>query len=88
MLKRLMLVIFAVTCLFPVVAVAEDAPRVVVLPFRIHSQEDLSRLQSESPAAIENHLRKQGVGVLKPDALPDTPAAADCWPCWRCFWPS
>lgn len=46
------------------VAFAQQSVRVVILPFDIHAQQDLSYLQKEIPQAIKTQLEQAGANVL------------------------
>ena len=65
MLKRAWL-IFILLCAFirTDAALAQQTVRVIILPFRIYAQEDLSYLQKEIPQAIKTQLEQEGAKVL------------------------
>ncbi|MBW2487510.1 MAG: hypothetical protein JRE72_08815, partial [Deltaproteobacteria bacterium] len=63
------LVIIASPGIFPQTAHAEQPPSVVILPFEIFSQDDLSYLQSEIPAALKNSLEQAGARILLIDPI-------------------
>jgi outer membrane protein insertion porin family len=63
------LIIFAVMALSPQIEAAQKPPGVVILPFEIFSEKDLSYLQSEIPAALKKSLEKAGARVLLLDPL-------------------
>ncbi|MBW2433620.1 MAG: outer membrane protein assembly factor BamA, partial [Deltaproteobacteria bacterium] len=63
------LVIIASPGIFPQTAHAEQPPSVVILPFEIFSQDDLSYLQSEIPAALKNSLEQAGARILVIDPI-------------------
>ena len=50
-------------------AVAQKPPSVVILPFEIFSEKDLSYLQTEIPAAFKKSLEQAGARVLLLDPL-------------------
>ncbi|MCP4630723.1 MAG: outer membrane protein assembly factor BamA [bacterium] len=64
MIKRAWLILFLLAFLFTDVAPAQQTVRVVILPFTINAQEDLSYLQKEIPQAIKNQLEQEGAKVL------------------------
>jgi outer membrane protein insertion porin family len=51
------------------IAVAQKPPSVVILPFEIFSEKDLSYLQTEIPAAFKKSLEQAGARVLLLDSL-------------------
>lgn len=74
MIKRLGL-LFLVLSLIPCTAViAEVTPRIVVLPFEIHSDKDLSYLKTQIPAIISGQLEKDGGVIVDTSSmtLPET----------------
>ena len=64
MIKRAWLILFLLAFLFTDIAPAQQTVRVVILPFTINAQEDLSYLQKEIPQAIKNQLEQEGAKVL------------------------
>ena len=64
MIKRAWLILFLLACLLTDDAPAQQTVRVVILPFTINAQEDLSYLQKEIPQAIKNQLEQEGAKVL------------------------
>ena len=64
MIKRARLILFLLAFLFTDVAPAQQTVRVVILPFTINAQEDLSYLEKEIPQAIKNQLEQEGAKVL------------------------
>jgi outer membrane protein insertion porin family len=64
MIKRAWLILFLLACLLTDVAVAQQTVRVIVLPFKIHAQEELSYLQAQIPQAIKTQLEQEGAKVL------------------------
>jgi len=61
---------------------AQVAPKVLILPFEIHSAENLRYLSGEVPRVLEEHLRQEGAKildrhkVLKPQDIPERLDAA------------
>jgi outer membrane protein insertion porin family len=69
MMKRICLAVLTVLILaVPPNAFSRDTRRVVVLPFQVHAQEDLSYLEDEIPALIKKQLRGQEAEVVEADA--------------------
>ncbi len=64
MIKRAWLIFCLLACLLTDVAFAQQTVRVIILPFKIHAQEDLSYLQKEIPQAIKTQLEQEGAKVL------------------------
>jgi outer membrane protein insertion porin family len=46
------------------VAFGQQPVRVVILPFEVHAQEDLSYLEQQIPEVIKNQLQQEGARVL------------------------
>ena len=64
MIKRAWLILLLLVCLPDDVAVAQQTVRVIVLPFKIYAQEELSYLQAQIPQAIKAQLEQEGAKVL------------------------
>ena len=64
MIKRAWLILFLLAVPMNDVAVAQQTARVIILPFKIHAQEDLSYLQQEIPQVIKTQLEQEGARVL------------------------
>ena len=64
MIKRAWLIFFLLAFILIDTAFAQQTVRVVILPFKIHAQEDLSYLQKEIPQAIQTQLEQEGAKVL------------------------
>ena len=64
MIKRAWLILFILAVLLTGVAVAQQTVRVIILPFKIYAQEDLSYLQNELPQVIKTQLEQEGARVL------------------------
>jgi outer membrane protein insertion porin family len=58
------LLVFAFIFLFPTALYAQKKISVTVLPFEIHTREDLAYLESEISNAIKKHLEQEGAIVL------------------------
>ncbi|MEJ2223107.1 MAG: hypothetical protein P8X80_20180, partial [Desulfobacterales bacterium] len=63
------LIVIAIMGLSPQIATAQTPASVVILPFEIFSEKDLSYLQTEIPAALKKSLEQAGARVLLLDAL-------------------
>jgi len=64
MIKRAWWILFLLTGLLIEVASAQQSVRVVILPFEIYAQQDLSYLQKEIPKVIKTQLEQEGANVL------------------------
>jgi len=64
MIKRAWLIFSLLACLLTDAAYGQQTVRVIVLPFKIHAQEELSYLQQQIPQAIKNQLEQEGAKVL------------------------
>jgi outer membrane protein insertion porin family len=64
MIKPAWLITFLLAYLLADAAFAQQTVRVIILPFKIHAQEDLSYLQKEIPQAIKTQLEQEGAKVL------------------------
>lgn len=71
MLRRLSLLIVAIMCLFPNTARSIETVRVVVLPFKVQTTNDLSYMKSEISEVIKRHLKEDGAVVLEPESALD-----------------
>jgi outer membrane protein insertion porin family len=69
MMKKLCLMGIAVLVLFLIPANSQQPVNVVILPFEIFAQKDLSYLQSEIPSALKKSLEQAGARVLVLDAV-------------------
>ena len=67
-LKTLCLVLTAVLGLTLIPAIGQQQINVVILPFEIFAQQDLSYLQSDLPAALKVSLEQDGARVLVLDS--------------------
>jgi outer membrane protein insertion porin family len=68
MMKKLCLMGIAVLILFPISANSQQTVTIVILPFEIFAQKELSYLQSEIPSALKKSLEQAGARVLLLDA--------------------
>jgi outer membrane protein insertion porin family len=68
MMKKLCLVGIAVLALFSIPANSQQSVNIVILPFEVFAQKDLSYLQSEIPSALKKSLEQAGARVLLLDA--------------------
>ena len=64
MIKRIGLLIIVMTCLLAGPAGSQESLRVVVLPFDVYSQEDLSYMGVEIPGVILKQLSEDGAKVV------------------------
>ncbi len=69
MIKHAGLIFFSIACILTDVAFAQQTVRVIILPFKIYAQEDLSYLQKEIPQAIKTRLEQEGAKVLVIDQV-------------------
>jgi outer membrane protein insertion porin family len=68
MMKKLCLMAVAVLVLFLIPANSQQPVNIVILPFEVFAQKDLSYLQSEIPVALKKSLEQAGARVLVLDA--------------------
>jgi outer membrane protein insertion porin family len=64
MINRARLILSVIICLSAGVVYAQQPVRVVILPFEIYAEGDLSYLQKEIPTAIKKQLELEGASVL------------------------
>ena len=64
MIKRAWLILALFACLLTDVAFAQQTVRVIILPFKIYAQEELSYLQKQIPQVIKTQLEQEGAKVL------------------------
>jgi outer membrane protein insertion porin family len=69
MIYRAALILFMFICLLAEIAYAQQPTRVVIMPFEIHAQDDLSYLQKQIPQAIKTQLEQEGANVLILDTM-------------------
>lgn len=82
--KRLLPLWIVLGCLAASTAAAQDAARVLVLPFDINAPSELNYLQQDIPKAIERNLTAEGASVLEPEAAAAArPITADPGPLRR-----
>ena len=67
-INKICLIIIATVGICQQTAIAQQPPGVVVLPFEIFSEQDLTYLQNEIPSALKKSLEKAGARVLLLDA--------------------
>jgi len=60
MLRKVLFLLIPLALLFPVTALSEKTIRVAVIPFAVHSQEDLSYLSQGLQEILSDQLRQQG----------------------------
>jgi outer membrane protein insertion porin family len=71
MQRSLNLLLMVIILFLPVGVNSLETVRVLVLPFEIHSQQDLSYLKTEIPGVLKNHFKQNGAIVLETDSIPD-----------------
>jgi len=64
MIYRICLILFMFLCLLAEIVRAQQPVSVVIMPFEIHAQDDLSYLQTQIPQAIKSLLDQEGADVL------------------------
>jgi len=71
MLRYLNLLIIVTMVLLPNTVNSQETARVIVLPFKVHAQEDFSYMEAEIPQLIRKHLKMEGATVIDPDTVPE-----------------
>ena len=72
MQKYLNLLLMAIILFLPAGgAYSLETVRVLVLPFEIHSQQDLSYLKTEIPGVLKNHFKQNGAIIIETDSISD-----------------
>ena len=69
MIYRACLILCVFICLLAEIAYAQQPTSVVIMPFEIHAQDDLSYLQTQIPQAIKTQLEQEGANVLILDTM-------------------
>lgn len=69
MYRLLSLLIIAMTFLLPNAAYSQRSVSIVILPFEVYSQEDLSYLKAEIPYVIKKHLKQDGADVIALESI-------------------
>ncbi len=69
MINSVCLILFVFICLLAEIANAQQPVSVVIMPFEIHAQDDLSYLQKQIPQAIKPQLEQEGANVLILDTM-------------------
>jgi outer membrane protein insertion porin family len=69
MICRACLILLVFICLLAEIAYAQQPISVVIMPFEIHAQDDLSYLQKQIPQAIKPQLEQEGANVLILDTM-------------------
>ena len=64
MIYRTYLILVVFLCLLAEIASAQQPVSVVIMPFEIHAQDDLSYLEKQIPQAIKTMLEQEGADVL------------------------
>lgn len=59
------IIILILVMLFPGTAAAKDAPRLMVLPFAVYSQEDLQYLKKSVPRLLERRLESERIQIVQ-----------------------
>ena len=68
-INKICLVIIAALGIYPQTAHAQQPPSVVILPFEIFSEDDLTYLQTEIPSAVKDSLEQAGARILLIDPI-------------------
>ncbi|MBU4420363.1 MAG: outer membrane protein assembly factor BamA, partial [Proteobacteria bacterium] len=71
MQRCLNLIIIAIILFLPAGVYSLETVRVLVLPFEVHSQKELSYLKTEIPVVLKKHFRQNGAIVIETDSIPD-----------------
>ena len=71
MFRRVWLLIMVACCFLANTGDSQEQIRILVLPFEVYSQENLSYLQKEIPAAVQDHLEQHGAVILNKDIISD-----------------
>jgi outer membrane protein insertion porin family len=64
MINRARPMLFVFICFLAEIGYAQQPTSVVIIPFEIHAQDDLSYLQKQIPQAIKTQLEQEGANVL------------------------
>jgi outer membrane protein insertion porin family len=75
MVRRYFVALFLLFFLVPHGAFALDTVHVLVLPFAIHADQDLSYLQTDIPKVIGEHLQSEGAVLVDKEGSPQIDAA-------------
>ncbi|MBU4126299.1 MAG: outer membrane protein assembly factor BamA [Proteobacteria bacterium] len=67
MQRSLNLLLMAIILFLPAKVYSLETVRVLVLPFEIHSQQELSYLKTEIPGIFKNHFKQNGAIVIETD---------------------
>ena len=70
-INKICLIIIAASAIFVHTAHAQQPPSVVILPFEIFSEDDLTYLQAEIPSALKDSLEQAGARILLIDPISD-----------------
>lgn len=73
MYRLLSLLIITTIFLLPNAAYSQRSVSIVILPFEIYSQEDLSYLKAEIPDVIKKQLKQDGADVIVLESISDLP---------------
>ena len=71
MLRRLSLLIIICCCFLPNTGDSLEPIHILVLPFEVHSRENLAYLQAEIAGVIQEHMEQNGAVILKKDIIKD-----------------
>ena len=66
--KYLCPIAIAIAVLFSGNIYAAEMVNVLILPFEINAQDELSYLKNQIPQIIKGHLKQDGAGILEPDS--------------------
>ncbi len=73
MYRFLSLLIIVTIYVLPKPANSQRSVSIVILPFEIYSQEDLSYLKAEIPDVIKKQLKQDGANVIILESISDLP---------------
>ncbi len=65
--KYLYLIAIAIAVLFSGNLYASETVNILILPFEVNTQEELSYLRNQVPQVIKGHLKQDGAGILESD---------------------
>ena len=71
MTKRMLMALSVILLVMPSMAILAKDVQVVVLPFDVHSIEDLAYLKTEIPKLMANQLKSEGAVILNPPVVAD-----------------
>ncbi|MDP3285379.1 MAG: POTRA domain-containing protein, partial [Desulfobacterales bacterium] len=66
--KYLYIIAISIAVLFSGNIHAAETVNVLILPFEVNAQDELSYLKNQIPQVIKSHLKQDGAGILEPDS--------------------